>query len=166
MVPRELVRTDVVVHQNAKSGGPCVGRRGWGLVVGVQATAAWQWHNFYVLRKVPPGRTHVRINLDETSICLFQGDSKGTVLIDKRQGVPLQNVPRARRRCCLTHVAFVCDSADLQVHLPQVIIGNESTFSPTCSSCTRAGESYQLLEVQLLCRAIVRDADRPLMNAA
>ena len=132
--------------------------------MGVEAAATWQWHNFYVLRKVPPGKAHVRINLDETSICLFQGDSKGAVLIDKRQGVPLQNVPRARRRCCMTHVAFVCDSADLQVHLPQVIIGNESTFKvasmpalrAACPPCVHLVRQRSAWNNASMCAAIIK----------
>ena len=66
--------------------------------------------------------------MDETSICLFQGQGKGAIIVDKKRPRPMQNVSRAKRRRCLTHVAFVCDRPDLQPLLPQVIIGNESTF--------------------------------------
>ena len=40
----------------------------------------------------------------------------------------MQNVSRGKRRCCLTHVAFLCDRPDVQPLLPQVLIGNEATF--------------------------------------
>ena len=69
--------------------------------------------------------------MDETSVCLFQGGQKGNVFASKkrrREGQPAQRIPRARRRCCLTHVAFICDRTDLQPLMPQVIVANEATF--------------------------------------
>lgn len=103
----------------------------------MEAFAAWQWWN-YLLSEVPSGKAVLRINLDETSICLFQGAGKGAVFVDKRRrrgegepalsAEPAQDVPQAKRRCCLTHVAFVCDRHDLQPLLPQIIVGNEHTF--------------------------------------
>jgi hypothetical protein len=74
----------------------------------------------------------LRINLDETSVCLFQGDQKGNVFfVDKRRGAegqPVQRVSRSKRRCCLTHIGLICDRPDVQAVLPQVIVGNEATF--------------------------------------
>lgn len=92
--------------------------------------AAWQWFNYYS-SQVPVGKRMLRINLDETSLCLFQGDRKGTVFISKkrpRDGEPVQNVPRRKRRCCLTHIALICDVPELQPLLPQLVVGNEATF--------------------------------------
>ena len=75
--------------------------------------------------------------MDETSVCLYQGNAKGTVVATKKrlreQGAPgpdgpTQQVSRSRRRTCLTHVAFVCDKTWLQPRLPQVIVGNCRTF--------------------------------------
>ena len=80
-----------------------------GLLI-AKARAVWQWHNYYVLRKVPPGVSPIRINLDETSIKLFQGEGRGTILVDKSRPRPRRRVPHAKRRCCLTHVAFICQS--------------------------------------------------------
>ena len=77
---------------------------------------------------MPLGKVPLRITLDETSICLFQGQGKGTVMTVKNRSKPMQNVSRSKRRRCLTHVAFVCDRADLQPLLPQVLIGSEATF--------------------------------------
>jgi hypothetical protein len=79
---------------------------------------------------VPPGKSILRINLDETSVCLFQGAGKGTVFINKRVagGVPTQKVARFKRRCCLTHVAVICDNTELQPLMPQFILGNFATF--------------------------------------
>ena len=93
----------------------------------------WQWWN-HCLAKVPPGTTALRINLDETSVCLFQGDAKGHVFANKRQHPDgyAQRAPRSKRRSCLTHVGIICDRLDLQPLLPQVVIGNERTFPKAC----------------------------------
>lgn len=96
---------------------------GWGM----KAVAVWQWHN-YCCDQVPTEKLPLRINLDETSICLYQGDGKGTVFIDKKRGPPTQKVLRGKRRCCMTHVALVCDRPDVQAALPQFLIGNEHTL--------------------------------------
>lgn len=46
-----------------------------------------------------------------------------------REELPVQRVPSGKRRCCLTHVGMICDRSDLQPLLPQIVIGNEHTFS-------------------------------------
>ena len=72
------------------------------------------------------------MNLDETSVCLFQGGGKGTVLCRKRRREATREVAQpassSTKRTCLTHIAMVCDRPDVQPLLPQVIIGNEATF--------------------------------------
>ena len=82
------------------------------------------------MEQMPPGTVALRLNLDETSVCLFQGDAKGHVFANKMKYPDgfVQRAPRAKRRCCLTHVGLICDRPDLQPLLPQVIIGNERTF--------------------------------------
>lgn len=91
----------------------------------------WQWYNCCAAR-VPHGKLPLRINVDETSICLFQGQQKGTIVFKKRKGPPAdepyERASRAKRRACLTHVAFICDRPDIQPLLPQVIVANEATF--------------------------------------
>ena len=97
-----------------------------------QGAAVWQWWNC-ASAALPAGRTFLRLNLDETSICLYQGGNKGTVFFKKRQHdpdtEPVQHANLAKRRCCFTHVGLICDKPDLQPVLPQVLIANESTFS-------------------------------------
>ena len=91
----------------------------------------WQWWN-YLCGRIPADKVALRINMDETSVCLFQGAGKGVVFVDKkrrRDNEPVQAVPSAKRRCCVTHVAFICDRSDLQPLLPQVVIANEHTFT-------------------------------------
>lgn len=96
-----------------------------------QAVAAWQWYNC-LSSKIPVGKAVLRINMDETSVCLWQGQSKGTVLFRKRRdppgAEPVQRADRRKRRTCLTYVSFICDRPALQPLLPQVIIGNFGTF--------------------------------------
>ena len=91
-----------------------------------QAFAAWQWWQ-YCRGELPVGKAALRINLDETSVCLFQGGSKGTVFVTKTKK-PKQKVSRAKRRACLTHVGLICDRPAVQVVLPQVVIGNRQAF--------------------------------------
>ena len=86
----------------------------------------WKWFN-YVCSCVPPGQRVLRLNLDETSICLFQGGGRGNVFVSKKRRAT-QRASRAVRRRCLTHVGVICDQADIQPLLPQVLIGNEATF--------------------------------------
>ena len=95
----------------------------------VQASAAWQWWNFYDSNR-PSGKELLRINLDETSICMFQGGVRGTVFASKkRRRVSLrQRASRCQRRTYITHVAVICDRPDVQKFLPQFIIGNAATF--------------------------------------
>lgn len=50
----------------------------------------------------------------------------------------VQNVPRHKRRCYLTHVALICDRPDIQPLLPQVIIANESTMPAALMPTLRA----------------------------
>jgi len=89
----------------------------------------WQWWN-YCHDHVPSGKTLLNINLDETSVCLFQGQGKGNIFATKKQqgGEPVQRVPRSKKRCCVTHVGIICDRPELQPLMPQVIVGNEATF--------------------------------------
>lgn len=77
---------------------------------------------------VPVGKIPLKINMDETSICLHQGSGKGTIFIDKkRPQPPFQYSTTGKRRCCFTHVGFICDRPEVQRVLPQVLIANEST---------------------------------------
>lgn len=108
-----------------------------------KAFAAWQWLN-HLQARVPAGKTLLRVNLDETPICLFQGHGSGNIFLAKST-TTAQNVPRWTRRAYLTHVAFVCDNPEIQFVLPQVIIANERTLPAS-----------QLATVRALCAPNVR----------
>ena len=84
-----------------------------------QAWAAWQWWN-YLCSEVSGDRVPLRINMDETSICLYQGSGKGAVFTSRKRPrrEHSQKVTANKRRCCLTYVSFVCDRSDLQPLLP------------------------------------------------
>ena len=94
----------------------------------MQAFAMWRWWNEYEMR-VAPGKTILKLNLDETSVCVYQGNVEGNVFLPRgRHPTLAQHVPRAMRRKNLTFVAMVSDNADIQLLLPQFIIGNYATF--------------------------------------
>jgi len=94
-------------------------------VMRAKTLAAWQWYNF-LAGHARVGQKVLRLNLDETGVCLFQGGGKGNVFIAKN--ARRQNVPKGKQRAYLTHVAIICDNAELQPLLPQFIIGNEHTI--------------------------------------
>ena len=94
----------------------------------LKAFAAWRWWNEYE-RRVPAGRQLLKLNLDETSICVYQGDVSGNVFVSRgRHKTIAQRVPRAKRRKNLTLAATICDCPILQPTLPQFLIGNRATF--------------------------------------
>lgn len=92
-----------------------------------EALAAWQWWNFSSCALAPPEKIALTINMDETAICLFQGGAKGNLFVKKNSQAP-ERASLGLRRTYLTHVAMICNNADVQAHLPQVIIGNEHTL--------------------------------------
>lgn len=94
-----------------------------------QAKAVWQWWNFYETHNVD-GQPILRINLDETSVCVFQGGARGTVFVSKKRcrATLKQAASRKERRSFLTHVAVICDRPEIQRLMPQFIIGNAAVL--------------------------------------
>ena len=88
--------------------------------------ALWQWSN-YLLTQVPASKKPLWVNMDETGICLCPGTRRGNVFLNKAVK-PVQHGTRGQQRSYLTHVAFICDDKDIQLKLPQVIIGNARTI--------------------------------------
>lgn len=103
----------------------------------LKAVAAFQWYN-YLTTCVPAGRTILRINLDETSICLYQGARFGNNF-DPNGAAAVQNASLARRRAYMSHVAIICDAPHIQPVLPQVFICNERLFPQAELATLRAG---------------------------
>ena len=100
-----------------------------------EAFAVWQWGNF-LRERVPPGKRAVHVNIDETAICMFQGECKGNILVSKRVRQP---VCRQQRRTYLTHVACICDDPALQGRLPHYVIANERTATHACKPLAGSG---------------------------
>ena len=91
-----------------------------------QATAVWAWSNT-LHRSMPPDRVVLHINFDETSVPLFKSTHRGHLVSDarKRKRTPRslhRPFGRAILRTQLTFVAFVCDSVEVQFHLPQFVL--------------------------------------------
>ena len=132
----------------------------------------WQWWN-YDCGQISVGKVPLRINLDETAICLFHGDVKGAVFATKKRqrDEPFQRIGRRKRRCYLTHVALICDRPDIQPLLPQTIIGNEHTFLSRSMAALRASCPRNVFIVrqksawnnEVLCATIVRRLARVLV---
>ena len=103
----------------------------------MQVLAAWQWWNC-LRAQVPTGKKALRINYDETSICVFQGHARGNMFISKHARAT-QNISRKSRRSNLTYIAFVCDDSEIQPKLPQVILCNERTIPKRHIAAIRRG---------------------------
>ncbi len=138
-----------------------------------EAHAAWQWWNFCDGR-VPHGKSALRINLDETSVCIFQGDQKGNIFVSTKRPrqEPVQKVSQGKRRCCFTHIGVICDRPDLQPLLPQVIIGSEWAFkagdmgaltvaSPQNVHLVRQKSAWNNVEVMRRVVRLLAEAVRP-----
>ena len=91
-----------------------------------KAEAAWQWHNHFEFN-VPAGKKLLRINWDETALCLHQNSKAGNVFVSKGHDA-MQKVSLSARRCYINHVALVCDDPIVQAALPQIVICNERTL--------------------------------------
>ena len=81
--------------------------------------------------QVPPGRSILRLNLDETSVKFWYEPRQGLRRDSgqaRRTGCARQ-ASRGQLRRAFTHVAIICDDASLQPHLPQVLLVNERTVT-------------------------------------
>ena len=96
---------------------------------GIQAAAFWQWSNF-LHSFADANKPAVHINLDETSVKFCQDAGLGLVVERARQ---MKRKPRSLTRSVghdtlrgtCTHVAMVCDLAEIQKQLPQFILVKE-----------------------------------------
>ena len=116
-----------------------------------EAIAAWQWWNS-CLADVCTGKRVLRINMDETAVCLFQGHGRGNLFLSNTDRAAVQNVPRGKQRMFLTHVAFICDDSVIQKVLPQVVIGNERAIPQKKLATLKANCPRELLVAETLQR--------------
>jgi hypothetical protein len=94
-----------------------------------EAIGFWRWSNF-LHSQVAAGKKPLHINLDETAVRLHQVAGKGMLVSaavqEKRKAGSLtQNVSRAMLRGSFTHVTMICDDAEAQKLLPQILIVNK-----------------------------------------
>ena len=110
--------------------------------------AVWQWYN-YLASQASNGRRVLRVNMDETALCLHQGGQRGYIFLSKGHDV-VERISKSARRAYVTHVAFVCDCMVLQRVLPQIIICSERTLRARDVAALRArlGGTFILLRAQ------------------
>ena len=91
-----------------------------------QARCSWQVYNYAEALAAARGRRVVRVNVDETAVCLFPGAGRGNLFVRSSQllGRRGQRVAKWKQRCFMTHVGVLCDEPVLRRFLPQFIIGN------------------------------------------
>jgi hypothetical protein len=71
------------------------------------------------------GKIILRVNVDETAVTLgFAGHSGTVKQQNKHEPCLLQDM--APTRGTFSNIAFICDNPEVQVLLPQIIVGNES----------------------------------------
>ena len=111
-----------------------------------QAFASWRWYN-YTSSQAASDKQLLRLNIDETSVSLYQGGKKGNVFISKAVKSK-GRVPLWKRRCSLTHVAVVCDQPHIQPRLLQTLVGNWSAFPQKAMAGLRAKSPPNVLLVR------------------
>ena len=75
-----------------------------------QVTAVWQWWNF-LHTLLPPGKTILRLNLDETAVRTYCSPAAGLICThapgrDHFRLRPVHQASRAKQRSCLSHIFF------------------------------------------------------------
>ncbi len=101
----------------------------------------WQWANWLHTTAAPTKRV-VCLNMDETSVKLYQDSGRGFTVVNQRlrltKGPYTQNVSRAELRATMTHAAIICSDPEIQKVLPQVLFAKKSTMSLRQASEIRA----------------------------
>ena len=98
-----------------------------------QAKALWRLSNFQHSR-LNKTKTAVRINLDETSVCLTQCEKRGWLLPEVRKRMwrgesVTGEVKTKAMKTNFSHVCMICDNPDINKALPQVLIFKEDLMS-------------------------------------
>ena len=106
-----------------------------------QVATSWQWCNM-LHDNSPAGMRPLRVNMDETSVCMYQSGGVGLVSRRARRLLrsarPLaQNISRGQLRACLTHAALLCDDRTVQHHLPQMFIAGKSSMTQQQADAVR-----------------------------
>ena len=94
----------------------------------MQAIVVWRWWN-YLFKNVPRQRQVVTINLDESSVPLFQPGSAGNVVLRRSLARNVRHhASRRLRRMNVIVIGVICDDVAIQKCLPQFVLANEATF--------------------------------------
>lgn len=103
-----------------------------------QALIVWQWWN-WLFENIPSGKHALRLNLDETSICLSPSPPPGIIAIPRRKARTITlDAPKRLRRLHMSFVAVIADDPHVQKLLPQFLIANEHTIKKSEFSDLRA----------------------------
>ena len=91
-------------------------------------------------------RRAVTINLDESSVPLFQPGPAGNIVLTRRVARTVRHhASRSLRRMSVTVIGVICDDVVIQKRLPQFVLANEATFA-----------KRDLAELQSVCHENVR----------
>ena len=99
----------------------------------MQALVMWKLWQFYSTN-VPAGKTLLNINLDETSVQLWQARHTGNVAFRKWRTMRKVRkkfscmVTLKMQRSNMTHVALVCDNMEIQRILPQFLLVSQQVL--------------------------------------
>ena len=98
-----------------------------------EATAVWHWCNF-LHDQIQDNKKPLRVNMDETSVRMYPVMRAGSVAyvarLEKRTPRSLTtNVTRGQMRGSMSLVCFVCDDAEVQKTLPQILLVKKQ-FAP------------------------------------
>ena len=98
-----------------------------------KALASWRWSNFTESR-APPLRRVTYINMDETSVKMWNPNGPGFVVLSSngRRAHALERetyAPLRERRSALSLIAFISDDASVQACLPQLLVLNNKLLT-------------------------------------
>lgn len=122
-----------------------------------KVAAGWKWFN-WTCRNVNPRKKALVINMDETSICLYQAQ-KGFVVSTAaswwtgKKRVAAADVNQSTKRKYISALTFICDDVEYQPLMPQIILCSDSyltvadydnlkTFMPGNVILVRAASSW------------------------
>ena len=78
----------------------------------------------------PPSRPPLFINMDETAIVRHVSGLRGTVVkATSKMQVAIDRASLSARRSSISLLACISSDVGIQADLPQVLIGNEHTFT-------------------------------------
>ena len=75
--------------------------------------------------------------MDETAVCLCQGGKKGHIFLSRGHTIT-EKANLSSKRAYLTHIAFICDDAEIQKMLPQILICNKRTVNAADFAAAKA----------------------------